>query len=73
MTQETKATIGIEDFARLIGISKNSAYAAAKDDRLPVPVIRIGRRMLISRSAVDELLAGRRSVGGEALAAATER
>jgi len=73
LTQETKATIGIEDFARLIGISKNSAYAAAKDDRLPVPVLRIGRRMLISRAAVEDLLAGRRGVGGEALAAAIER
>lgn len=52
-------TMGLEEFARVIGISKNSAYSAAKEDRLPVPVIRIGRRVVVSRLAVDELLAGR--------------
>ncbi len=59
MPEESKRTIGIEDFARLIGISKNSAYTAANAGTLPVPVIRIGRRMLISRAAVEELLARR--------------
>lgn len=65
MSHELRMTMGVEEFAQVVGISKNSAYAAAKDDRLPVPVIRIGRRMLISRAAVQELLAARS--GGQGL------
>lgn len=57
MALETR-TMGLEEFARVIGISKNSAYTAARLDRLPVPVIRIGRRIVVSRGAVEELLAG---------------
>lgn len=55
-----KGTLNIEEAARRLGIARGSAYAAAKENRFPVPVIRIGRRVLVSRAAIEELVAGNR-------------
>jgi hypothetical protein len=35
-------------------------YRLAKQDRLPVPVIRLGNRIVISRAALDDLLSQRK-------------
>jgi hypothetical protein len=51
-----KLTVTIREFSELAGISKNQAYMLAASDRLGVPVIRLGRRMLLSRRAVLRLL-----------------
>ena len=37
-------------------VSTNMQPALAKEDRLPIPVIRLGRRMVVSRAAIDQLL-----------------
>ena len=51
-------TMTIGEFARAVGCSRNLAYALARQDKLPVPVIRLGnRRMVVSRRAVERLLA----------------
>jgi excisionase family DNA binding protein len=57
MPRTESATLSIEQAAVRLGIGRGTAYAAAREDRLPVPVIKIGRRMLVSRAALEALLA----------------
>ncbi|MDP9358104.1 MAG: helix-turn-helix domain-containing protein [Chloroflexota bacterium] len=56
----TRQTLSISDLAIMLGIDRSSAYELAKHDRLPVPVFRVGRRLLVSRRAVDQLLRAHR-------------
>ncbi len=56
-----RLTMTISNFAEASGISRGLAYTLAAQNKLPVPVIRIGRRMLLSRAAVEALLAGKDS------------
>ncbi len=59
MYKNTRLTMTIPEFAELTGISKNLAYALARQDKLPVKVIHLGsKRMCVSRKAVLELLGG---------------
>lgn len=51
-------TATVEEAARQLGISRTLAYELAKADRLPVPVIRLGRRLVIPRAALDRVLEG---------------
>ena len=53
-TSPQKKTVSLEDAAREIGIGRSTAYAAAR--RGEIPVIRMGRRLLVSRVALDQLL-----------------
>ena len=48
--------MGIPEFARIFSISRALAYSLARQNSLPVPVIRLGRRLLLSRKAVYRLL-----------------
>ena len=50
-------TLTIEQAARQLGISRTLAYELAAADKLPVPTIRVGRRMVVSRAALDRVLA----------------
>jgi excisionase family DNA binding protein len=54
--QTERATASIEEVAATFGIARSTAYMLAKQNRLPVPVIRLGRRMVVSRSAMQQLL-----------------
>lgn len=54
----------ISELAQALGISRPVAYSLAKNDELPVPVIRLGRRMVVSRAAVDALLGVEHTVTG---------
>ena len=47
--------MSVEAAAKALHISRNLAYEAARDGRLPS--IRIGRRLLVSRRALEALLA----------------
>jgi excisionase family DNA binding protein len=47
-------TYHIEEAARLLGIGRNHAYEAAK--RGEIPAIKIGRRVLVPRAALDRML-----------------
>jgi excisionase family DNA binding protein len=53
-----RATITIEEAAELLGVSRNTAYQhAAKDGRLAgVPVICVGRRKVLPRAQLLEIL-----------------
>jgi excisionase family DNA binding protein len=53
-------TLTIEQAGAMLGISRPTSYKLARINDFPVPVIRIGRRMVVSREAVDELLARRK-------------
>lgn len=66
---ERRRTVSIPQFAREWGISLPLAYELARKDELPAPVFRLGRRMVISRDALEELLAKRKGIGDEGLAA----
>lgn len=53
-------TYSIPEFARLLGVSRGYAYNLAKDtgEVAGCAVIRVGGRLLISRSQADRVLAG---------------
>ncbi|MGP8160455.1 MAG: helix-turn-helix domain-containing protein [Candidatus Dormibacteria bacterium] len=51
-----RRTLTIEEAARELGIGRSSAYAAARAGELPA--LRIGRRLVIPRSALEAWLAG---------------
>jgi excisionase family DNA binding protein len=51
---EEAATVTIELAAKRLGISRNSAYSAARNGE--IPVIRIGRRVLVSKAWLERTL-----------------
>lgn len=55
-----RATITVEEAARVLGISRGSAYEAVR--RGDIPTIRIGRRLIVPVAALERMLA---SVGEE--------
>jgi excisionase family DNA binding protein len=48
------ATIGVEKAGRLLGISRGSAYEAARTGELPT--IRFGRRLLVPTARLAQML-----------------
>ena len=57
-TAVDRGTLTIDEVAARLGIDRSTAYRLAKNDCLPVPVIRLGKRMVISRAALERVLAG---------------
>ena len=55
MEPNESLVLTVEETARLLRISRGSAYAAVAEGRLPV--IRLGRRLLVSRPALERMLA----------------
>ena len=55
---EDGLVITIPTFAKMLGISRGSAYRLARRNELPVPAIKLGRRIVLSRKAVETLLSG---------------
>jgi excisionase family DNA binding protein len=53
-TAEKPLVLSIMEAARLLGVSKNCAYEAANQGQLPS--IRIGRRRVIPRIALERLV-----------------
>lgn len=49
-----RLTLTVEEAAHLLGISRGLAYEMARSGKLPV--IRFGRRLLISRRALERML-----------------
>ena len=52
-----RATATLGEVAALLGIGRSTAYELAQRDALPIPVIHLGRRLVVSRAALDRLLA----------------
>jgi excisionase family DNA binding protein len=57
-----KATLTVDQAAKVLGVGRASAYAAIA--RGEVPVVRIGRRILVPRRALERLLAGSSAAEG---------
>jgi excisionase family DNA binding protein len=50
-----RLTLTIEEVAQMLGCGRSLAYDMARDGRLPV--LRLGRKMVVPRVAVEKLLA----------------
>lgn len=55
-----RETLNIEAVGKMLGISRPIAYELARRDKLPVPVIRLGRRMVVSKRALEGVLSARK-------------
>ena len=53
---DDRETLTVPEAARLLGVSRGLAYEAARLGTLPT--IRLGRRLLVPRPALDRLLSG---------------
>ncbi len=62
VTEGERLTLSIPEAAKVLGISRGLAYDLARRDKLPVPVIKLGRRLVLSRRAVEALLSGNAEV-----------
>jgi excisionase family DNA binding protein len=57
MAKETEArTYKIGEAAKLLGIGRNQAYEAAQ--RGDIPCLKIGKRVLVPKAALDRMLEG---------------
>jgi excisionase family DNA binding protein len=65
-TGPDRLTLTVEEAAATLGVSRASAYEAVR--RGEIPAIRIGRRVLVPRAALDRLL----SAGPEGASSAAE-
>jgi excisionase family DNA binding protein len=52
----TKLTVTVEEAAKLLGIGRSAAYQAAKTGELPV--IKLGRKLLVPIVQLERLLGG---------------
>jgi excisionase family DNA binding protein len=55
-------TMTIPSVAKVLGISRGLAYDLARRDKLPVKVLKCGRRLLVSRRALEDLLSSKNEV-----------
>lgn len=53
---DARAALTVEETARVLGLSRASAYEAVKNR--VIPSIKIGRRLVIPRAALEKLLVG---------------
>ena len=60
---QAKLTLTVQEAATLLGIGRNSAYEAIKIGA--IPSLRIGRRIVIPKSALERILAGHSPNGPE--------
>jgi len=52
--EEEKLTLTVEETAKLLGIGRNLCYDRVKTGE--IPVIKVGRRLLVPRRALERLL-----------------
>ncbi len=64
--QAERQTVNLPDAFKMLGISRPVGYELARRDALPVPVIRFGHRMVISKRAIEDLLNARKTNGDTA-------
>jgi excisionase family DNA binding protein len=55
--RQTRATYTVDETARILGVGRNTTFDAIK--RGEIPVIRLGRRILVPRGALERLLEAR--------------
>jgi excisionase family DNA binding protein len=52
--ENDKLTLTVEETAKCLGIGRNSAYEAVA--RGEIPVIKVGKRLLVPKAALEKLL-----------------
>ena len=57
-TQTDRATLTVEEAARLLGIGRGLAYEGARTGT--IPSLRLGRRIVVPRAGLERLLASGR-------------
>jgi excisionase family DNA binding protein len=57
-TAEDRKTLTVTEAAKVLGIGRTKAYELAAQNALPVRVIRLGRRLLLSRQELEAFLRG---------------
>jgi excisionase family DNA binding protein len=58
-----RETLSVVEAGRRLGLGKDAAYRAARSGELPV--LRIGRRLLVPKARFERLLAGEDAANGE--------
>lgn len=53
---DEQLTISVPEAGRMLGIGRNQAYKAARNG--DIPAIRVGRRLLVPKEALERMLAG---------------
>jgi excisionase family DNA binding protein len=66
-------TVSVEFAAARLGLSRGKAYELARQNALPVPVLRFGRKMAIPARALDRVLMVDESAGQSSGATGAER
>ncbi|MCL4685508.1 helix-turn-helix domain-containing protein [Myxococcota bacterium] len=66
-TTPTRRAVSIDEAAQMLGIGRSAAYLAAR--RGDIPVLRIGRRLVVPIAALDRMLAGAGPIDGPRSAA----
>jgi len=51
-----RRTYSLDEISKMLGLSRNRTFAAAREGRLPVPVFKIGNRFFVTRALFDRLL-----------------
>jgi excisionase family DNA binding protein len=49
-------TISVADAGRLLGVSRGTAYQLVREQRFPVPVLRVGYQLRVPRAPLMRLL-----------------
>ena len=52
-----RQTVTVEEAARLLGIGRSLAYEAVRRGQFPAPVIKVGRRYVVSREGLERVIA----------------
>ena len=60
---DERKTLTVVEAANILGISRNTAYELARLGKLP-GALRLGRRVLVSRKALEAFLEGDGDAGG---------
>ena len=58
MGDTDRLTMDIPSAAALLGISRNLGYELARRGDFPIPILKLGRRLVCSRQALLRLLEG---------------
>jgi excisionase family DNA binding protein len=56
VTLPPSETVSVEVAAARLGLSRSKAYELARQNALPVPVLRFGRKLAIPARALDRVL-----------------
>jgi len=58
-TTVQRQTLTVEEAAKMLGISRWLGYEQARNGHIgPVPVYRVGRKLIVPRAAVERFLGG---------------